>query len=117
MKNVMGEALMSITGGMYMRMYRQGDVLITSAGQIPGRAVKQERCILALGESTGHAHQIHDEAFLWVDTDGTKYVEVYGSKATLTHEEHGPIALVGPGIYRVTQQREYSPEENRNVID
>ena len=100
-----------------MMMYRQGDVLISSVSRIPQTAVKQKRCVLALGEVTGHAHQIHEEAFLWVDTDGTKYVDVFGSEATLVHEEHGPIVLPGPGLYRVTQQREYSPEEIRNVQD
>ena len=100
-----------------MVMYRQGDVLICSATIIPGTAQKQVRCVLALGEVTGHAHQIKEEAFLWVDTDGTKYIEVFGSEATVQHEEHGPIVLSGPAIYRVVQQREYTPEETRNVAD
>ncbi len=98
-------------------MYRQGDVLIVSAMKIPLTAKKQDRCILALGEATGHAHQIKEEAFLWVDMDGTKYVEVFGSEATIQHEEHRPIVLAGPAIYRVMQQREYFPEEIRNVAD
>lgn len=98
-------------------MYRQGDVLICSAATIPKSATKQPRCILALGEATGHAHQIKEEAFLWVDTDGTKYVEVFGAEAIVQHEEHGPIVLAGPAIYRIVQQREYSPEEIRNVQD
>ena len=100
-----------------MVMYRQGDVLILSATVIPNTATKQARCILALGEATGHAHQITEEAFLWVDTDGSKYIEVFGSEATVQHEEHGPIVLSGPSIYRVVQQREYSPSEIRNVAD
>jgi hypothetical protein len=100
-----------------MVMHRQGDVLVMSAKEIPNTAVKQDRCVLALGEVTGHAHQIKEEAFLWVDTDGTKYVEVFGSEAVLVHEEHAPIILPGPAIYKVTQQREYSPEEIRNVAD
>ena len=100
-----------------MEMYRQGDVLIQSAHAIPATATKQKRCILALGEVTGHAQQIQDGAFLWVDTDGTKYIEVYGSEAIVQHEEHGPIVLQGPALYRVTQQREYTPEEIRNVAD
>lgn len=96
---------------------RQGDVFIVSAVCIPKSAVKHERCILALGEATGHAHQIKDQAFLWVDADGSKYVEVYGMEAIVQHEEHGPIVLSGPAVYRVTIQREYSPEEIRNVAD
>lgn len=98
-------------------MYRQGDVLIRQTASIPVTATKQEKCILALGEVTGHKHEIKEEAFLWVDTDGTKYVEVYGEEVVLTHEEHRPITLPGPAIYRVTQQREYTPEAIRNVAD
>ena len=100
-----------------MVMVRQGDVLVMSCAAIPKTATKQDKCILALGEATGHAHQIKTDALLWVDSDGTKYVEVYGSEATIDHEEHGPIVLAGPAIYRVVQQREYSPEEIRNVAD
>lgn len=100
-----------------MVMYRQGDVLIATVEAVPLSAVKHERCILALGEATGHAHQIKDQAFLWVDADGSKYVEVYGMEAIVQHEEHGPIVLSGPAVYRVTIQREYSPEEIRNVAD
>lgn len=100
-----------------MVMMRQGDVLVSTVGAIPKTAKKQKHCVLALGEVTGHAHQIKEDALLWVDSDGTKYVEVYGSEATLKHDEHGPIVLPGPAIYRVTQQREYSPEEIRNVAD
>lgn len=98
-------------------MFRQGDVLIVRVEQKPVKAVKQSKCILAFGEVTGHAHQIKEEAFLYVDADGTKYVEVYGPEAIVTHEEHGPIVLPGPAIYRVTQQREYTPEVIRNVAD
>lgn len=98
-------------------MYRQGDVLVVQIEKLPRSAKKQPRCVLALGEITGHAHQIKEEAFLWVDSDGTKFVEVYGKEAELVHEEHGPITLSGPAIYRVIQQREYTPEEIRNVAD
>lgn len=98
-------------------MHRQGDVLIISADAIPRTAKKQTRCVLALGEVTGHAHQIQQEAFLWVDVNGDKFVEVYSEQAYLTHEEHGPIVLTGPAIYRVVQQREYTPEAIRNVQD
>lgn len=38
------------------------------------------------------------------------------SGATFVHQEHGPITLP-PGNYRVQIQREYSPEEIRNVAD
>ena len=99
-------------------MARQGDVLIVGGAKIPATAIKQNNCILAYGEVTGHKHEISTEqAFMWVDTDGTKYVEVYGNEAVLQHPEHGPILLSGPAIYRVIQQREYFPQEIRNVAD
>ena len=98
-------------------MFRQGDVLIQSVQSIPVTAVKQAQCILALGEATGHAHQIKRGAYLFIDTDGGKYIDVIGSSATVEHEEHGPITLEGPAVYRVIQQREYTPEEIRNVRD
>ena len=96
---------------------RQGDVFVFKVASLPTGVVKQDQCVLARGEVTNHCHQIKEEAFLWVDTDGTKYVEVFGSEATIQHEEHGPIVLAGPAIYRVVQQREYSPEAIRNVAD
>lgn len=100
-----------------MLQSRQGDVLIVSASIIPPSAQRQACCVLARGEATGHAHQIHEGALLWVDTDGTKYLEVFGAEAKVEHEEHGPIVLAGPAIYRIVLQREYTPEAIRNVAD
>ncbi|MGH9523996.1 MAG: hypothetical protein ACRD3E_15850 [Terriglobales bacterium] len=34
----------------------------------------------------------------------------------IVHEEHAPIVLP-PGDYEIVRQREYSPEEIRNVAD
>lgn len=100
-----------------MEMYRQGDVLVVRTHAIPITATRQPTCVVARGEATGHAHQIKTDAVLWLDEDGTKYVEVLGHEAVLSHEEHGPITLQGPAVYRVTQQREYTPDEIRNVQD
>jgi hypothetical protein len=44
------------------------------------------------------------------------YLEVLADRATVVHEEHGPITLPR-GLYRVWQQREYSPEAIRVVRD
>ena len=98
-------------------MFRQGDVMIQKVQFIPKTAVKQDTCVLALGEATGHAHQIKRGAYLLIDTDGAKYIDVIGRSAMVVHEEHGPITLKGPAVYRVVQQREYTPTEIRNVMD
>ena len=98
-------------------MYRQGDILMAACTALPCTVQKQSDRVLAEGEATGHTHQVMDEAFVWVDTDGTKYVEVYGAQARLVHEEHGPITLPGPAVYRMIRQRQYVAGEVRNVAD
>lgn len=101
-------------------LFRQGDVLLRRVMAVPTDAVlaKQEnRIVLAYGEVTGHAHAIHDlEAVeVFVRPDGTMYLSVKAC-AELKHEEHGTITLP-PGNYERVLQREYSPEEIRNVRD
>ena len=91
-------------------MFRQGDILLITAKAVPSNAAKHDDGVLATGEATGHKHELLSDAFVWIDTDGTKYVEVYGKEAQLCHEEHGPVTLPGPAIYRVIRQREYRPK-------
>lgn len=91
-------------------MFRQGDILLITAKAVPPNARKQENGVLATGEATGHKHELLTDAFVWIDTEDSKYVEVYGLEAQLWHDEHGPVTLPGPAIYRVIRQREYRPE-------
>jgi hypothetical protein len=103
-----------------MKMYRQGDVLLKKVRAIPTSAARQEvkdRIVLAYGEVTGHAHAIHDidSVDVFVGKNGELYLSVKGDVA-LRHEEHAAIALP-PGNYERVIQREYSPEEIRNVMD
>jgi hypothetical protein len=101
--------------------YRQGDVLIQRVTSIPASAIVAKRIegkiILAYGEATGHHHAIGetDSADWWKDGE-VQFLEIPKTGATVTHQEHSPIALP-PGKYRVTRQREYSPEAIRNVRD
>ena len=105
-------------------MYRQGDVLITRCGSIPATAkpcAPRERggYVLAEGEATGHAHAVaDDEVDLFEDTDGTLYMRVKSNvdEATVTHQEHGHLTLPRD-TYKVTRQREYTPEAVRRVSD
>lgn len=114
-----------------MTIYRQGDVLVKRTRKQPSTSAKvvndQGRTILAYGEVTGHAHQVHDVSTAIVDRDdvpaqqlfeepdGTRLL-VVRRDAELRHEEHGTIALAR-GTYEVIRQREYSPEAIRNVAD
>lgn len=100
-------------------LYRQGDVLLMRVASRPegGKQVPRDggRVVLAYGEVTGHAHAIADPAALLFDVNGEFFLEADGT-VTLRHEEHAPIALE-KGTYKVTRQREYSPEAIRNVAD
>jgi hypothetical protein len=101
------------------QIYRQGDVLLKQIARIPKEAARQERqgaVVLAIGEVTGHKHQILDTGVdVFVTADGTMYLSVKNG-AELRHEEHGTIVLP-PGNYERVIQREYSPGAIRNVQD
>ncbi|NJP06687.1 MAG: hypothetical protein HC837_14210 [Chloroflexaceae bacterium] len=98
-------------------MWRHGDVLIAPVSAIPEAAVKRKSAILAYGEVTGHSHRIAEPhaAECW-DHEGIIYMRIVTDTATVVHEEHQPITLPR-GIYRVWQQREYTPQEIRRVVD
>lgn len=110
-----------------MKQYRQGDVFVEQVRkrEPQGTAViDRGRVILAYGEVTGHAHEVIaavpaiddlPPAQLFEEPDGTRYLFVERA-CVLTHQEHGPIALA-PGSYKVSRQREYSPEAIRTVAD
>lgn len=109
-------------------IYRQGDVLIERIPSLPIglKNIPREngRVVLAHGEVTGHAHAIYEKEVGHFsgeakDADGlagVTFLEVRAAMAALTHEEHSKIPLPC-GFYRVTRQREYSPEALRNVAD
>lgn len=105
-------------------MFRQGDVLLVRVDSIPAYAtlcdIKGD-VILAYGEVTGHAHRLDvgsvkpfAKGGVW-SADAERFIQALEG-AMLRHEEHAPIA-VPAGRYRVIQQREYSPEEIRRVVD
>lgn len=113
---------------MKPQQIRQGDVFVTPTTAKPSAQAKRildhGRVILAYGEVTGHAHEVIEETVteselpamqLFEEPDGTRMLLV-DRPCVLRHEEHGPIDLA-PGAYRVIRQREYSPEEIRNVAD
>ena len=104
---------------------RQGDVLLRQIAAIPADAKAEAkndsfgnpRIVLAYGEVTGHAHAIHDldSVDVFVAANGSMYLSVKEA-VDLQHEEHGTITLP-TGNYERVLQREYSPEELRNVAD
>ncbi|HKS27108.1 MAG TPA: hypothetical protein VJS44_04785 [Pyrinomonadaceae bacterium] len=102
--------------------FRQGDVLIervrSNVRSKPHKVVPRDngRVILAYGEVTGHAHAIADAGVEQFELETGERFIVTERGVSLSHEEHATIQIPG-GTYRVTRQREYSPEEIRNVAD
>lgn len=98
-----------------MRQARQGDLLFVRVDSIPehreGRRVSP---ILALGESTGHAHVVEDGTVRSVEYEGL-FVESTG-KARVVHPEHETVELP-EGTYRVIRQRQFGDGGWSNVGD
>lgn len=71
-----------------------------------------KRCILAVGETTGHKHQF--------ETEDTAVLEgsrlIVSAADRLVHEEHA-AHVIEPGIGEVTLQREYSMGSLRSAAD
>jgi hypothetical protein len=98
-------------------MYRHGDILVSPVEAIPSDAKRRPHLVLAEGELTGHSHRIAEpDAAVLYERGREVFLEVIQDRATLVHQEHGPIEL-GRGAYRVWRQREYSPQEIRLVRD
>jgi|SRR5579883_165718 hypothetical protein len=97
-------------------MWRQGDVLIAATDAIPPEATRSQKRVLAYGEVTGHSHRVEEpeKAEVW-ECGGERFLKLIAA-TRIIHEEHRPITL-GPGIYRVWQQREYSPQAIRRIWD
>ncbi|SRR6266542_6843416 len=103
---------------MKHEIYRQGDVLIKRIQKLPKQtATPRLNGILAYGEVTGHAHKVDDLAHAEVlEIENGLYLRVGEEGVRVIHEEHGAIMLPA-GNYEVEIQREYTPEEIRNVAD
>jgi hypothetical protein len=103
--------------------FRQGDVLILDNAWLEAHKEIEVRPTskdmtkvlpdlkLALGEVTGHSHQITTgNAKLFGDVIGAKFLEI-AEPSTLTHEEHHAFVIpVAEKGYTTIIQREYTPE-------
>lgn len=100
-------------------LMRQGDVMMELVDEEPKglKTLKAKGAVvLALGEVTGHMHQVESGAAL-LEHPKTKARFLRVVKPTaLKHEEHAPVKLK-PGLYRTWIQRVYSPEKIRRVED
>jgi hypothetical protein len=108
-------------------VYRQGDVLIVPIAEAevppavsalePERRDPRERMILALGESTGHAHAVVGPGALYPAASPLEPMYLHlPAGGRVVHEEHAAFALPA-GWFRVVRQREYEPGSARMVAD
>lgn len=99
--------------------FRQGDVLLLKVDVLP-KSIKLKNNVLALGEKTGHYHEIVGtdvQTFEGGDLredilNGVQWV-VANEGANLEHKkeneltkDHTPLAI-DPGIYKVIVQHDY----------
>ena|SRR3990167_277263 len=99
-----------------MNQHRQGDTLLVRIGKPrnPGNAISCKRVVIALGETTGHAHVLEGAVAEFL-VDGQRVIWVE-TPATYTHDEHAPHTIM-PGWYVAPEQVEYTPQEIRRVTD
>ena len=98
-------------------MWRHGDVLIAAVEAMPAGATLQHHCVLAEGELTGHCHRVEGVGVAELyDAGFERFLRVIADSARIVHEEHRAITMPR-GVYRVWQQREYTPQAIITVRD
>ena len=103
----------------------QGDVYLRRVDELPADLVKATpengEYILAHSE-TGHHHVVMDrpDVKLYRKDAFESYLEIMGEPLVLKHnrafDTHAPISIP-PGIYKVSNQREYTPQGWRRAAD
>ena len=103
--------------------HEQGDLLFVKLANGTNGVIPKEKksSILALGETTGHMHQVRktdlDNCDVFLNTEGRLVVAVKtGKEVAVVHEEHGPVTLT-EGNWEVRIQNEYQPDGWRQVAD
>ena len=97
---------------MELGLIRQGDILLRPIeGGAPANAKHTSEVIMALSETTGHAHRLRADTILEWSVEGRRYVQVVGDvPGTISHEDHDPTpaAVVTPRVtYEIIPQREW----------
>jgi hypothetical protein len=101
-----------------MRIWRQGDILITEVKAIPkGTKVRKSGHILE-GEATGHVHRIAEleQAEVLEVGESDLFLSVSEAGVSIIHPDHAPLKIPA-GNFQIIRQVEYAPEAIRNVQD
>lgn len=99
------------------KFYRQGDVALIPIAALPeGKRTRRANRVVVYGEVTGHKHQMSGDGVEVLEVEDGLFVRVTGAGVSIVHDEHAELKIPA-GVYRARIQREYSPEEIRNVAD
>ena len=101
-----------------MNLYRHGDLIIKSCKKREDAKEIKSNIDLALGEATGHHHQLISPIIKFFGENGAvNYFEI-DEPAELTHQEHNTLQIT-PGSYEIQIEREYDYFENelKKVVD
>lgn len=95
--------------------WRHGDLIIMpTKDKILGE--EQSKPILALGEVTGHSHQITKGMAKVFKYNDKTYLKIISEYALLSHEEHKEINLP-QGDYEFFIQQEWKEDGWKKVLD
>lgn len=106
---------------------RHGDLSIRKIDQIPKDAIPMGK-VLALGEATGHQHQLRNGLVYQLKESIKTQIAGYdvviekvfetGQKTELVHQEHN-TAKLDKGMFAIVNEREYNPfkEKIQQVMD
>jgi hypothetical protein len=101
-------------------MYRQGDLLFVKVSKVRTETKRRTNGHILEGEATGHIHRVADtdlDACELFEAGEQLFLNVTAEGGVaIVHEDHATLELPA-GNYEVIRQREYSPEEIRNVAD
>ncbi len=99
------------------RIFRQGDILVREVAKVPGEAQKQLDNVIAVGEATGHKHELLSGESCIFEKKNSKFL-VLLDDTDLIHPEHDTIKLP-TGKFEIVREREYDPYEklSRTVMD
>ena len=99
------------------KIYRHGDLTIKQVAKIPDNVIQLSTNIIALGEKTGHNHQLVGQVQVYETPDKQIHFEA-SQDVIVKHQEHNTLKIA-KGNYVVIHEREYDPFKNieQEVID
>lgn len=106
--------------------YRHGDIMLKEVDALPlGKTTSHHTLTIALGEATGHHHslfEIRDVEYTkapieYLNLDDGRFLIIH-QPVLLRHQEHHELRIE-PGIYEITEEREYDyfEESMKKVVD